>query len=65
MPDAYHAFRELWASLEYKEKSSKKRKSGELTGTHVFGADGYVRMGQRMVNHHIFFFINIYTMICY
>jgi hypothetical protein len=55
MPDAYHAFRELWASPEYKEKSSKKRKSGELTETHVFGADGYVRMGQRMVNPHIFF----------
>jgi hypothetical protein len=43
-----------------------KRKSGELTGTHAFEADGYVRMGQRMVSPHIYiFFINIYTMICY
>jgi hypothetical protein len=46
MPDAYQAFCVLWASLEFQEKSAKKRKSGELTGTHVFGADGYVRMGQ-------------------
>jgi hypothetical protein len=65
MPDAYHAFCELWASPEYQEKSANKRKSWELTGTHVFGVDGYVRMGQRVVNPRIYFFINIYTMICY
>ena len=53
MPDAYQAFYELWASPKYPEKSAKKRKSGELTGTHVFGVDGYVCMGQRMVNPHI------------
>jgi hypothetical protein len=53
MPDAYQAFCELWASLEYQEKLAKKRKSGELTGRHAFGADGYVRMGQRVVNPHI------------
>jgi hypothetical protein len=46
MPDAYRAFCELWASPECQEKLAKKRKSGELTGTHMFGADGYVRMGQ-------------------
>jgi hypothetical protein len=40
MPDVYQAFCELWASLEYREKSAKKRKLGELTRTHVFGADG-------------------------
>jgi hypothetical protein len=53
MPDAYEAFSELWASPEYQEKSAKKRKSGELTGTHMFEADGYVRMGERVVNPHI------------
>jgi hypothetical protein len=53
MSDAYQAFCELWASLEYQEKSAKKRKSGELTRTHAFGVDGYVRMSQRMVNTHI------------
>jgi hypothetical protein len=45
MPDAYQTFCELCASPEYQEMSVKKRKSGELTGTHAFGADGYVRMG--------------------
>jgi hypothetical protein len=43
---AYQAFCELWASPEYQEKSAKKRKLGELTGTHAFGVDGYVCMGQ-------------------
>jgi hypothetical protein len=54
MPYAYQAFCELWAFPEYQEKSTKKRKSGEHTGTHAFGADGYARMGQRVVNPHIF-----------
>jgi hypothetical protein len=53
MSDAYQAFCELHASLEYQEMSVKKRKSGELTRTHVFGADGYVCMGQRVLNPHI------------
>jgi hypothetical protein len=56
MPDAYQAFCEIWASPEYQEKSTKKRKSEELTGTHAFGADGYVCMGQRVVNPLIYFF---------
>jgi hypothetical protein len=64
MTEAYPAFCELWASPEYQEKSTMKRKSGEVTETHTFGGDGYVSMGQRMVNPHIFF-INIYTMIYY
>jgi hypothetical protein len=55
MPDAYQFFCELWASPEYQEKSEKKRKSGELTAPQIFGVDGYVRMGQRVVNPHIFF----------
>jgi hypothetical protein len=53
MLDAYQAFCELWASPEYQEKSAKKRKLGELTGTHAFGTDGYVHMGQRVVNPRI------------
>jgi hypothetical protein len=53
MPYAYQDFCELWAFPEYHEKSAKKRKSGEFTGTHAFGVDGYVCMGQRMVNPHI------------
>jgi hypothetical protein len=53
MPDAYQSFCELWASPEYQEKSAKKRKSRELTETHMFVVDGYIRMGQRMVNSHI------------
>jgi hypothetical protein len=64
MLDPYLSFCELWASLEYQEKSAKKRKSGELTAPHTFGSDGYIRMGQRAVNPHIFF-ITIYAMICY
>jgi hypothetical protein len=55
MPDAYQAFCELRVSPEYQEMSVKKRKSRELTRTHAFGADGYVCMGQQMVNPHIFF----------
>jgi hypothetical protein len=46
MRDAYLSFCALWASLEYQEKSAKKRNSGELTAPHMFGADGYVCMGQ-------------------
>jgi hypothetical protein len=65
MTEVYQTLCELWASPEYQEKSAKKRKSGELTGTHTFGADGNVCMGQQVVNPHIYFFINIYTMICY
>jgi hypothetical protein len=65
MTDAYHALYELWASPEYQEKSAKKRKSGAASGTHLFGGDGYVRMGQRVINPHIYIFITIYTMICY
>jgi hypothetical protein len=53
MTEAYRALCELWASLEYQEKSAKNRKSGSVFGTHAFGADGYVYMGQRMVNPHI------------
>jgi hypothetical protein len=53
MPDAYQSFCELWVSPKYEEKSAKKRKLRELTGTQVFGADGYVCMGQRIVNPHI------------
>jgi hypothetical protein len=45
MSDAYQTFCELWASPEYQEMSAKKRKSAELTGTHAFGANGYVHMG--------------------
>jgi hypothetical protein len=32
---------------------NKEKEVRELTGTHVFGANGYVCMGQRMVNPHI------------
>jgi hypothetical protein len=53
MSEAYQALCELWASPKYQEKLAKKRKSGELIGTHAFGANGCVRMGQRMVNPHI------------
>jgi hypothetical protein len=60
MPDAYQTFCELWASPEHQEKSAKKRKSGELTGTHAFRADGFIRMGQRVVNLHIFFHYHMY-----
>jgi hypothetical protein len=58
MLDAYQVFCELWASREYQDMSAKKRKSGELTGTHAFGANGYVHMGQRMVNPHIYICIS-------
>jgi hypothetical protein len=37
------------------ENLVKKRKSGEFTAPHTFGADGYVYMGQRAVNPHIYF----------
>jgi hypothetical protein len=53
MLDAYQAFCELWASLEYQEQSTKKRKSGELTGTHAFAVDGYVYMDKCVVNPRI------------
>jgi hypothetical protein len=53
MKEAYQAICEIWASPEYQEKSAKKRKSGEFTGTHTFGVNGYICMGQRMVNPHI------------
>jgi hypothetical protein len=52
MIEAYQALCELWASPEYHEKSAKKWKSGAVSRTHVFGAHGYVRTGQRMVNPH-------------
>jgi hypothetical protein len=54
MPDAYQTFCELRASTEYQEKSAKKRKSGELTRRHAFGADRHVHMGQRVANPRIF-----------
>jgi hypothetical protein len=54
MTEAYQAFCEIWASLKYQEKSTKKRKSGAASETHTFGGDGYVRMGQRVVNPHFF-----------
>jgi hypothetical protein len=53
MRDAYLSFCELLASPKYQEKLAKKRKLGELTTPHTFGADGYVCMGQRAVNPHI------------
>jgi hypothetical protein len=53
MTEVYQTLCELWASPEYQEKSAKERKSGELTGTHTFGADGNVCMGQQVVNPHI------------
>jgi hypothetical protein len=56
MTDAYQTLYELWASPEYQEKSAKKRKSGAASGTHLFGGDGYVRMGQRVINPHIYIF---------
>jgi hypothetical protein len=56
MQDAYLSFCELWASPEYQEKSAKKRKLEELTTPHTFGANGYVCMGQQVVNPHIYFF---------
>jgi hypothetical protein len=53
MTKAYQAFCELWPSLEYQEKLAKKRKTRATFGTHAFGGNGYVRMGQRVVNPHI------------
>jgi hypothetical protein len=53
MIEAYQALCELWASLEYQEKSQKKRKSRVYSGKHNFGGDEYVFMGQRMVIHCI------------
>jgi hypothetical protein len=53
MTEAYQALCELCASPEYHEKSAKKRKLGAVFGTHVFGADGYIHLGQQMVNHRI------------
>jgi hypothetical protein len=49
MPDAYHAFCELWASPEYQEKSANKRKSWELTGTHMFAFTGILRVARHSV----------------
>jgi hypothetical protein len=44
-------------------------KLGELTGIHVFGADGYVCMGQQVVNPRTLFFslpyIQWYATNCY
>jgi hypothetical protein len=65
MTEAYQALCELWASPEYQEKLGKKRKSGAAAGKHSFGIDGYVHFDQQMVNPHIIFFTNIYTIICY
>jgi hypothetical protein len=53
MRDTYLSFCELCASPEYQDMLAKKRKSRELTAPHTFGANGYVRMGQRAVNPHI------------
>jgi hypothetical protein len=53
MIEAYQTLCELWDSPEYQEKSAKKRKSAEASGTHMFWGDGYVRMGQRVVNPHV------------
>jgi hypothetical protein len=36
-----------------KRSQQKKRKLEELTTPHTFGANGYVRMGQQVVNPHI------------
>jgi hypothetical protein len=35
---------------------SKENEVRELTGIHAFGADGYVCMGQQVVNPHTLFF---------
>jgi hypothetical protein len=53
MTEAYQTLCELWASPEYQEKSEKKRKSGAASRRHMFGADGYVHLGQQMVNDRI------------
>jgi hypothetical protein len=53
MTEVYQALCELWDCPEYQEKSEKKRKSGAYSGKHMFEGDGYVRLGQRMVNPHI------------
>jgi hypothetical protein len=39
---------------------SKEKKVRELTGTQAFRADGFIRMGQRVVNLHIFFHYHMY-----
>jgi hypothetical protein len=56
MIEAYQALCELFASPEYQEKSAKKKWPVEVSGTHAFGTNGYICMGQRMVNSHIYFF---------
>jgi hypothetical protein len=63
MPDAYQTFCELWASLEYQEKSVKKRKTGELTGTHAFGAKWIRLYGSTSgkSSYIIFFHYHIYN----
>jgi hypothetical protein len=53
MTEAYQALCELWASPEHQDKSKKKKKSGAISVKHTFRADGYVHLGQRMVNSHI------------
>jgi hypothetical protein len=47
--------------LQNIKRSQQRKKLEELTGTHMFVADGYVRMGQRVVNPHIFFQYHIYN----
>jgi hypothetical protein len=47
MRDAYHAFCELWVSLEYQEKLAKKRKSGSLLEhTHLGPIDASVGVNE-------------------
>jgi hypothetical protein len=53
MTEAYQTFCEIWASPKYQEKLAKKRKSRVASRTHAFGGDGYVRMGQQVVNPQI------------
>jgi hypothetical protein len=53
MTKAYQTLCELWVSPEYQEKSKKKRKLGVAAVQHTFGADGYIHMGQRIVNSRI------------
>jgi hypothetical protein len=49
MLDAYMAFCEICASPEYQKMLAKKRKSGELIGTHVFAFTSILRAARHSV----------------
>jgi hypothetical protein len=55
MTEAYQTLCELWASPEY-QKIEKKRMSGACSRKAMLGGDGYVCLGQQMVNPHLYFF---------